>query len=289
MQAECPSVLPGGDTNTLVAGPTLPAGDIAGSGTGGPGSGLFTVENGAGAEAAYLAFVAPTAENTTSISGKIGYLGPDYANPYSATATGLYPAALQNNFDTAAHGVNVYVLPSPAAVLKAFGALAPPESNASGGYVPATSPSQPHRNQPYAWVEPLAATSPLATPGNTISGAYPIMGTSNLLAYTCYADSPPNSVNDVGEQLNQFLTWYDSEGTVVFASPTTPGILASRGFGVMPPAWRTAIKQTFLAPTTTTSSNGNPPTNALQLWISPKTDNAHFTHNPACNSVAGAG
>jgi len=288
LQAECPKVLPEGETNKIVAGSTLPASQIRGTTTGGPGSGLFTVENGSGAVASYIAFVKPTATSTTSISGRIGYLGPDYVNPYSASATGLYPAMLQNNFDTANAGENVYVLPSPTSATKAFGAVTPPETDVHGGYVPATG-TQPRRNQPYAWTEPLAATSPLATAGDTLAGAYPMTGTSNLLAYTCYKDLHSGSVNNVGVQLNQFLTWYSESGTVIATASSGPGILALRGFANLPAAWRIAVRQTFLVPTTT-NAGGYAPTNALKLWISSKSDvGTSFVHNPACNSIVGAG
>jgi ABC-type phosphate transport system substrate-binding protein len=287
MQAECSNALPQGEANNFVAGSTLAAGQIRGSGTGGPGSGLFTVENGSGAVAAYTQFIKPTASNTTSISGRIAYLGPDYVTPYSPTSTGLYPAALQNNFDSTNKGVNVYVLPSPTSAVRAFGAALPPETDSHGGYVPATG-SAPRRNQPYAWVEALSPTVPLATAGDTLSGAYPITGTSNVLAYTCYADKKAGSVNNVGVQLNQFLTWYSAQGTVTSTSSTSPGILAARGFGDLPTAWRLAVRLTFLAPTTA-SSGGYPATNALQLWISSKSDvGTSFIHNPVCDTVPGA-
>jgi ABC-type phosphate transport system substrate-binding protein len=283
LDAECPHVLPSGENNAIVTGPTLPAGRIGGGGNpSGPGSGFFTVENGSGAVASYMAFVAPTAGAPTSVSGKIGYLGPDFVRPYSATATGLVPAALQNHA-----GPGSYILPSPGAALKAFGSSLPPESGSGGGYVPASG-SQPRRSQPDAWVQAFSPTAPIATAADTVFGAYAITGTTNVLAYTCYTDAHANSVNNIGFQVNQFLKWYELSGTVISTNGSSPGILALRGFGVVPPAWRTAIKETFLVPTKT-SSGGHPPTNALKLWISSKSDVGGFTHNPACNGKTGAG
>jgi phosphate transport system substrate-binding protein len=277
LQAECAKALPAGENNVIVAGPTLPTSQIA-NGNGGPGSGLFTVENGSGALASYMAFVPPTASAPTSVSGKVGYLGPDFVRPYSPTPSGILPAALANNKN------HTFVFPTSAGALAAFGSLAPPESNAGGGYVPATNPSAPHRNQPYAWVEPLSSTSPIATAGDTVTGAYPIVGTSNFLGYTCYADTKANSANNVGLQLNQFLNWYEDSDTVISATASAPGILALRGFAAVPYAWRVAIKQTFVTPTTGT--NG---TNALHLWISSKTNlGTQFVHNTVCNSLTGA-
>lgn len=293
LEYACSKYLPAGETNKIVAGPTLPSAVIGTASTAGPGTGLFTVKNGSDALAAYLKFADPTASAPTATQGKIGYLGPDYINPYSATATGLYGAALKNNFDSK------YYLPGPRTALAAFGAVQPPESDATGAYVPAADQSgaTPLRSQPFAWVEPLSKTSALAQAGDTLAGAYAITGTTNLLAYTCYADATANSVNNVGVQLNQFLTWYNSSATVTGAVPATPGILAARGFADLPKAWKLAVKQTFLAPTTT----GTNPTNALKLWVSSKTDalgpntgtvakpkqKVLFAHNPACDSVTG--
>jgi ABC-type phosphate transport system substrate-binding protein len=287
LEAECPKVLAAGESNTIVTGPTLPSARIGGGGNpSGPGTGFFTVENGSDAVAAYLKFIAPTAGSPVSISGRIGYIGPDYVIPYNTTGTNLYAASLQNIHDSLATGVNVYILPSPAAALKSFGAAIPPESNTSGGYVPGTG-SAPRRSQPDAWVAPLAPTTPIALAGETIKGSYPIVGTTNVLTYTCYSDNAgTGSVNNRGVQLVQFLNWYDLSGTVIANSATAPGILSVRGFGVLPASWRTAIKQTFLVPTT----SGAHPTNALRLWISSKSDvGTSFKHDPVCDSVVGAG
>ncbi|HZZ90760.1 MAG TPA: substrate-binding domain-containing protein [Caulobacteraceae bacterium] len=283
LEAVCPGALAGGETNTIVTGPTLPSGRIASGASGGPGSGLFTVQNGSGAVASYMAFVAPTAGAPTSVSGKIGYLGPDFVRPYNATPTGLIPAALQNN------ATGVYQLPSPTSALAAFGASLPPESDSNGNYVPAAG-GQPHRNQPQAWVQPFDPSAPLATVGNTVAGAYPMTGTTQVEMFTCYADTAGGSVNNTGVQLNQFFDWYMTAGTVNGISTTSPGILALRGFPPVPKAWRHAIRQTFLEPTT----SGVHPTNALQLWVSDRTNvsvsgKRVFTRNPVCDSITGAG
>jgi hypothetical protein len=118
-----------------------------------------------------------------------------------------------------------------------FGSRLPPDSTSNGTYDPASVDTR-SRTQPADWVEPASKTSPLANP--TAAAAYPIVGTSNMLLYTCYADGSKFTT------LSRYLSWFVGSYPV---NDSKIGILSASGFSPMPSAWRNAIRNTFLSNT----------------------------------------
>jgi hypothetical protein len=161
----------------------------------------------------------------------MGYLGPDYVLPAaSVTLTNnynLHTATLKNSSGK-------WIAPSASSAAESFGSRLPPDSTANGAYDPA-SPDSRSRSQPADWVEPASKTSALANP--TAANGYPIVGTSNILLYTCYTTKVKR------DALVGYLQWYNNNGIV---TDKDLGILAASGFAPMPSAWRKAIGDTFL-------------------------------------------
>jgi phosphate transport system substrate-binding protein len=178
---------------------------------------------------------------------RIGYVGPDYVLPFvlktNANAFGLFTADLKNNADK-------FVAPTPAAALAAFGTALPPQSTASGGFTltpPAASTGL--RINPEDWTaapdRSVAQANPSRFKANGTSlnlTAYPIIGTSNFLTYTCFADTAKR------ELLVKYLNWYNTSNVIIKPTASNPGVLASAGLSPLPLAWRTAIKGTFYQP-----------------------------------------
>jgi ABC-type phosphate transport system substrate-binding protein len=153
--------------------------------------------------------------------GRVGYNGADFVLPYAANngsnEFGLNTATLQN-------ASGRFVAPSPEAAALSFGSTAPPEGA--------------DRADPWKWVEPASKTSAHANP--SAPKGYPIMGTSNVLAYTCYASS--KTLKALAGK-NGYLAFYYNNNVVVDAAN---GVLALSGFSALPKAWRKAINDTFL-------------------------------------------
>jgi phosphate transport system substrate-binding protein len=211
---------------------------------------------------------------------RIGYIGPDFVLPYvlktNANTFGLKTADLKNNADK-------YVAPSPAGALAAFGASLPPQSTGTGAYAAAVTANGLRAN-PEDWTAAPDRSSPQANPSRFKAGsttvlnaaAYPIIGTSNFLTYTCFADAPKR------ELLVKYLNWYNTSNVVIKPTPTNAGVLASAGLSPLPLAWRTAIAQTFYATTT--------PTAALNLYITKGLTGANLTTvNSSCASKPNGG
>jgi ABC-type phosphate transport system substrate-binding protein len=201
----------------------------------GPGSGVtdvpgqFTGANGSDGVADYVEFdpnnvPGPTAGNTVT-QGRIGYVGPDFALPSvlntGNNTFGLNTASLKRN---ATHIVS----PTAATALSAFGNIAAPVGASAEA-------------NPLNWVQTPSKTAVIAIPKNL--AAYPIVGTSNLLSYTCYASAT------VATKWAAFIKWYFTS-TVVNGSGT--GILNEAGLSPMPTGWRTKIWQAFATPTAVT-------------------------------------
>ena len=246
----------------------------------------FTLVNGSGAVAKYVNGPALTTTdgsgNVTSTNGRVGYIGEDFVLPYvlvnQQNSYGLFSAALQNH-------VGAYVgltsASSFSTLTKAFGTLTPPQSASNGVFSPTApgSRADPASNTTqYTWTSAPNTASPLADPAT--SGSYPLVGTTNGLFYQCYA-------NDANETrvVRGFLNWYYTSPTVNSVSATTGyGILAANGFAPVPIAYTTAITQTFINPTTTTTKVKG--TDVLGLDIRQGgTTNGLTT---ACQSVTGA-
>lgn len=216
--------------------------------------GKYTLANGNDGVAKYIDF---TAEPTTTAGnlvrqGRIGYVGPDFVLPGV-----LYTQANNYNLQTAdvQNAAGAYRAPTATSVRSAYTTLTPPESASNGSYVPNSAcltgdVSASCRNQPQDWVQAASKTSPLANPAGSLS--YPIVGTSNILLYSCYA--LPSS----RRALTSFLTFYLKSATI---NDTSLGLLGSSGFQPLPAAWRTAILDSFV-------SNTDP--NGTQLTLTTK-------------------
>lgn len=239
---------------------------------GNSGSGRFLLANGSGSVAAAIAH-APDYTNTSStfssvtLNGKIGYIGGDFlANSPSGNAN-LFAAALQSIGNPA-----VFVVPSAATALQAFGGVQPPQSAAAGTGVYDTS--QPgNRAAPLDWYNRLYPTTgpTLAAP----TAGYRITGTTQLLAYTCY--QPNNAANILAWVPENFddpavpnvIGGIDRVG--IFTGTTGEvgfgynGLLARSNIGPMPFAWRHAVNETFLK--NSTESSGGHTLGSLGLFI----------------------
>jgi ABC-type phosphate transport system substrate-binding protein len=246
-----------------------------------PGSGLYSTRNGSGKVAAYLQLVDPTgAAGTTVTTGKMGYLSPDFTGPVTTTYNTV--AAQLQNYNNYATG----------AVTKTF--VAPTAAHAAASYSLINPPTGADMADPSKWVQAPSKLADIAKPSSTTG--YPIVGTTQILLYTCYADNAAaNSVDNVGYKINEFVKFY-LKNTVITgaASPalgTTGGVLAVNGFAPLPTAIRTALYNEFVVTTDATN----------HLWVSGKSDvkvtttsstgkpivKTVLAHNPTCDSVTG--
>lgn len=238
--ADSTSTLPGGTTSTAVYDPAQPNAPVSGEVLG-----KYTRSQGNEGVSKYVDFSrAPgNRAGASVVQGRIAYLSADFALPASNVTNSnpynLHTASLRN-------AAGRFIAPTPDSARAAFGVVLPPDSTARGAYDPAVSDPRDRAN-PQDWVEPASKLSPLANPAGR--GSYPIVGTSNFLGYTCYA------VNDERAELTSFLSWYENGRTAVVNDPVA-GVLARSGFSALPPAWRTAITQTFLSPVAATSGLG---------------------------------
>ncbi len=248
LAAECPLVITG---NGYPDGSkTLPSTLINTGST--PTPGKFTVQSGSSGVANYVAFTtAPTVVGDANAvkQGRIGYLGPDFVLP-AVTTTGANTFGLNSAslLRTDPATLTTYVIPPTGAkATLAFGAsFLPPQSDSLGNYNGATGGKL--RSNPADWVEPIFKTSPLAIPANI--KAYPIVGTTDYIGYTCYANGT------VAQKMNFFLQYYVTNGVT---GDATNGLIAKAGFAPMPNAWKNAIYRSFLKP--------NASTQALNLYI----------------------
>lgn len=196
--------------------------------------GKFTLATGSGNLAKYVAFTEVPANNQTLKKGNIAYIGSDFVAPANSVngqnAFNLNSADLKN-------AANKFVAATGTAAATAFGSIAPPQSTASGHYDLSSCPNAAAkcRAHPYDWVEPVSKTSQLANP--TGNKAYPIVGTTNALLYTCYKNGKQAAV------IKKFFTWYIKNNVV---QEVPDGLLTKNGLASLPTAWRTAINETFL-------------------------------------------
>lgn len=246
-----------------------------------PGSGLFSGASGSGGVASYLKFSAtpmatPGAE---VVSGKLGYLSPDYVAPVTpahGTDYGLVPAALQ--VYASRTGTAKYVLPTAKAALASYGTPVAPSCMPSSTVTCAAGTDMTDASN---WVETPHNTAPVATPTST--SGYPIVGTTQILTYTCYKDTAKNSDANIGYKLNRFLYFYLKNPIVT----ATTGILATYGFSPLPAAFRTAEYNAFVNP-------GSAKVATNTLFVSPKSDliqasgtkvSVVWPHNTACDAA----
>lgn len=223
--------------------------------------------------------LATPAVGTTVLGGYFGYVGADFVAP-ATTGTStpkLFSAALQSGTST-----TTFKTPTAANATAAFGAAyLPPESATTGLYTP-TVTTNGSRSNPLDWVLPTNATTKLANPAL----GYPIVGTTNLLFYTCYATPAARNAITLLANLQFGKVTKDSaglavpaalvNGTVLNASNRLIGVLAQNGISNLPSAWKTAIFETFFSKVIT----GNNPS-SLNLWLQNKlpTTQAEITSN----------
>jgi ABC-type phosphate transport system substrate-binding protein len=195
--------------------------------------------------------VLPTGYSDCIQQARVGYVGADYVMPYvkgsHTNSYNLFQSTLLN------HAGN-WEPASPKGAVAAFKGIQPPQSNAKGGYCTQAPPtcSGGARNDPTQWAESTDKGQPLADP--TATTAYPLVGTTNELLYTCYAN--PTSEANLSGQLSYVET------ADINTDPTN-GILAAAGLSPLPKQWLTAIDQSFitgkdgLGLNVQTVSNGN--------------------------------
>ena len=192
--------------------------------------GKYTRATQATGVAAYIEFdpnnlPGPNAGDSVT-QGRIGYDGSDQVLPYSTnTGTNAYGLNSVDILRSGTKGIEA----TPANAALAYAATIAPPTGANA-------------QNPANWVQPASKTAAVAIPPNI--KAYPIVGTSNFLGYTCYADA------GVTSSLKAFLIWYFSSATV---NDKTLGILAKAGTSPMGTTWRTAMTNTFLKTNTTTN------------------------------------
>jgi ABC-type phosphate transport system substrate-binding protein len=241
LAAICPNVISGNqyaDAATTLPTPLQGPAWTSTNPNYGPGSGVtdvpgkYTRATGAQGVAAYIQFdpnnLPGSQAGASVVQGRIGYDGTDETLP-AVTNTG------QNSF-----GLN------QADILRVPGKLAiePNGKTAALAYNQnILPPTGANRSQQALWVQPASKTAPVAIPSNTL--AYPIVGTSNFLGYTCYASA------GVATNLVKYLDWF--EANTLLTNPTL-GLIVAGGSSPMPTAWRTAIIQTFLKPVAATKS-----------------------------------
>ena len=208
-------------------------------------AGLITMAPNSAGVAQYVAFTqAPKGEGNLCSSGtkllsgytdciqqsRVGYVGADYVLPYvkksQTNSYNLFSAALEN-------AQNQFIAVSPAAALKAFGTTLPPQTTSKGKYC-ATCTQNGMRNDPTAWVEGLSPNVPLANPQE--SGAYPLVGTTNFLGYSCY-----KSAKVLGNLTGQ-IGYVETQQINI----NKKGILGSAGLSPLPKAWTNAIDDAFI-------------------------------------------
>lgn len=213
---------------------SLQGGTYDGTTTTGEVLGKFTLANGNNLVAQYVAFRDVPAAGQTLKQGRVGYLGADFVAPANSV-NGNNDYNL-NSADVKNHD-GKFLAANGANAAHAFGSLAPPQSTSSGKYDGSSCPSASAkcRAHPYDWVEPVSKTSPLADPLGKSS--YPVVGTTNVIMYTCYADA------NVATLMKKYFTWYVKNYTV---QEVPDGLLTKNGLASLPSPWRTAITETFL-------------------------------------------
>jgi phosphate transport system substrate-binding protein len=192
--------------------------------------------------------------------GRVGYVGADYVLPYvtesQTNGYGLYSAALQNN-----NGQWETVSPKGAAT--AFGNIQPPQTSSTGKYC-ATCTSFGMRNNPLDWVEGLSPSEPLANP--TASGAYPLVGTTQMDTYTCFANAKALAV------LTGEITYQETSQVTTNAKM---GILGEAGLSPLPKVWGKAINDAFVQ-------------NKDKLNLELSSVSNGKSSNPTCDGTSGA-
>lgn len=230
------------------------------------------------------------AAGSVAINGRIGYVSQSFALPTVVTAP-FAGYALQTA--DVANQLGEFVAPTPASATIGLGAFPIPAGAA--------------RANPLNWVASPSGADPVANPVSdpNVSGSYPIVGTSNLLLYTCYRTPAIAGAlaNASSTTVPGFLNWFyapqlnDANGAAAGGAGIPAGILTNiqaavsnvinrQGFVRLPSALGVAIAETF-APAASTLGVANPandPT-GLNLYIRPVAGAA--TPAPGCTVGAG--
>jgi hypothetical protein len=167
----------------------------------------------------------------TVTNGAIGYLSTDFVLPY---VTASNPAYAQYGVNTASlqNAAGNWIAPTPASTALSLGALLPPTSSTD-------------KANPAAWVaNPSGAVANTAAlvPAS-VTGGYPIVGTTNLMVYSCYASDIVRAAlaNKATGATEGFLNWFYRSPSAVLT------IVKAGGFSTLPTATRSAITSTFLS------------------------------------------
>lgn len=266
-------------------------------------AGLFGLVSGSDgiAQTVDLPAADPANPGDVTLNGRLGYVGADWVRPSDLSNSQLHSADLQIGTSTkfaAANAVNAAA---------AFKGILPPQSATNGKYTTAAATGQMTgtRSNPLAWVFPATTTytdknggqipNPIAAP----TAGYPIVGTTNMLLYTCYASK------DVRNALQNFMMLHlgkvTADDTLVstnkvpakLMTSTTKGgnglllgALPRNGLAPLPTSFVTAIVETFLTKVTTGNNPG-----ALNLYIQDKLQKKStdaLAANPNCTTNVGA-
>jgi ABC-type phosphate transport system substrate-binding protein len=255
-----------------------------------------------------------TLASGVQINGKVGYIGADFTLPTPGRS--LHSAALQVGTGAA------FAMPQAITAGQAFGTVLPPQATlGSGAYNvndtrnvfkdlgnvatpaeiadPVNGPAliaakveRVNRSNPLHWVNVLypanfdlagLPTTPVRPTLANPTAGYPIVGTANLLTYTCHSSQA--KVHGLANFI-QYVTGRVTKknalagGTPVSISLSantfpgtgapTLGILSKSNTATIPAGWRTAVVETFLKYSTQSASGTGtaaPQLNSLNLWI----------------------
>lgn len=282
--------------------------------TGNPTPGFFLTANGSdGVSEATNFHVDPAAGTNPSLrteNGKIGYVGPDFTLPgilfTGQNDFGLNTASLAQNGST-----TVFEAPTPANATQAFSTVDPPQSTGTSGAYCRTGGTAAcnttvvaasgigNRANPLDWVFPAnrflvdTATgvtdttrpNPIASP---VAG-YPIVGTSNVLLYTCYFTPALRIATNGLWATFQGATTKDYNNQsfpAALFTDATRGVLARNGLAAMPLGWRNAIRETFFKSSVQTSASVT--LGSQNLWIQSRIPTVASTASTTSNSLANA-
>jgi|GEM_PF-1085226 len=270
------SVTIGGTAYTGAAGTVSPTNSISGaffnkatgvlSGT--ETAGLFGVANGNDGVAQYTDFhPAPSFTiGDRSLNGHVAYMSPENALPATlfngSNGYGLNTASLQVN-----GAGTTYVGPDSKQATAAFTGIQPPQSKGTSGAYDSTVVTSDRAN-PLDWVQAANKSVSLAAP----TKGYPIVGTTNILLYTCYSTPEKRRAVDGWIATIVGKTTKDHNNQAMpagLASDTLNGIYAKNALSAMPGAWRNAITETFLKSSSQLGQVGNPASKLglRNLWI----------------------
>lgn len=207
---------------------------------------------------------------------RVGYVGPDYVlpgvlttqtNTYGLTTTDLLNANGQNVVPSPTGARLAYELfpvvaganrQNPARWVAPLERFLPYDVNQDGVFDVADNPDTAAVNDP-------ADRNPLANPFSATDPsfrAYPMVGTTNVLLYTCY------SAGSVRSAILRFFQEFERQSTLNsnnLANDPDQGLLDSAGLSPLPGGWQNAIRTVFF---TTDTNAGIANAQAIQVSTS---------------------